>query len=29
MLEDQGDEIAGAIDWLRRADCSAGPPCVG
>jgi hypothetical protein len=29
MRDDQGDEIADALDWLRRVDWSAGPPCVG
>jgi hypothetical protein len=29
MRDDQGDEIAAALDLLRRAEYSAGPPCVG
>jgi hypothetical protein len=29
MRDDQGDEIADALDQLRRVDCSAGPLCVG
>jgi hypothetical protein len=29
MQDDQGDDIADALDQLRRAACPAGPPCVG
>ena len=29
MRDDQGDEIAAALDLIRRAEYSAGPPCVG
>jgi hypothetical protein len=29
MQDDQGDDIAAALDRLRRAGCSAGPPCMG
>jgi hypothetical protein len=29
MQDDQGDDIADALDRFRRVDWSASPPCVG